>query len=125
MGFFKKKKPNVVDWTEKLNKQQEKIENMRSDTNSGSTTSISNETSASPFPFFAGTNSTSSESSNSPYGSTYGSSSEDQGIEGKRRRLGKRLLDMTNKIEDLTNQIYKLQQRIEVLEKKLDVNRFD
>jgi chromosome segregation ATPase len=42
----------------------------------------------------------------------------------KKRRLSKRLLDMTNKTEELSNQIYHLQQRIEVLEQKMNINRF-
>lgn len=36
----------------------------------------------------------------------------------KKKRLARRLMDMTEKIEDLSNQIYHLQQRIEVLERK-------
>lgn len=43
--------------------------------------------------------------------------SQDNAAE-KRRKLAKRLIDMTTKIEDLSNQIYTLQQRIEVLERK-------
>lgn len=39
----------------------------------------------------------------------------------RRKKLTKRILDMTEKIEDLSNQIYRLQQRIEVLEKKSNV----
>lgn len=42
-------------------------------------------------------------------------------IDEKKRRLAKRLSDMTNKIEELSNQIYHLQQRIEVLERKAKV----
>jgi hypothetical protein len=42
--------------------------------------------------------------------------------EEKRKKLAKRLLDMTNKIEDLSNQIYHLTQRMEVIEKKLKLN---
>ena len=45
-------------------------------------------------------------------------------IEERRRKLAKRLSDMTSKMEDLSNQIYHLQQRIELLERKLDVNRY-
>ena len=109
------KKPKIVDWTEKLQKQQEKLDNMRSDIDpmTSNDSSSSQESNVTPFPFFAGSN-TSSESTTP----TYGSSSEDSSVEEKRRRLGKRLLDMTNKIEDLSNQIYKLQQRIEVLERR-------
>ena len=36
----------------------------------------------------------------------------------RKKRLAKRFMDMTNKIEDLSNQIYHLQQRVEVLERK-------
>ena len=43
----------------------------------------------------------------------------------KRKRLAKRLIDMTDKMEDLSNQIYHMQQRIEVLERKLQVSRYD
>lgn len=46
------------------------------------------------------------------------------GAEEKRRRLSKRLLDMTEKIEELSNQIYHLQQRIELLERKMGVQKF-
>jgi len=37
----------------------------------------------------------------------------------KKRRLAKRLADMTSKMEELSNQIYHLEQRIELLEKKV------
>lgn len=50
--------------------------------------------------------------------------SESVNPDEKRRKLAKRLSDMTTKIEDLSNQIYHLQQRLEVVERKLDVNRF-
>lgn len=46
------------------------------------------------------------------------------GLEEKRRKIAKRLMEMTTKMEELSNQLYHLQQRIEVLEKKMDVNRF-
>jgi peptidoglycan hydrolase CwlO-like protein len=39
----------------------------------------------------------------------------------KKKKLAKRLMDMTSKVEDLSNQIYHLQQRIEVLERKMGV----
>lgn len=43
--------------------------------------------------------------------------------EEKKRRLARRIADMTEKMEDLGNQIYHLQQRLEVLERKNDVRR--
>lgn len=36
----------------------------------------------------------------------------------KKKKLAKRIFEMTDRIEDLSNQIYHLQQRIEVLERK-------
>ena len=41
--------------------------------------------------------------------------------EEKRKKLAKRLIDITEKLEDLSNQIYHLGQRVEVLEKKNDI----
>jgi len=38
--------------------------------------------------------------------------------EERRKKLAKRISDMTEKIEDVSNQLYHLQQRVEVLEKK-------
>ncbi len=45
--------------------------------------------------------------------------------EEKRRKLAKRLMDMTKQIEELSNQVYKLQQRIEVLERKSNGGNFE
>jgi len=45
------------------------------------------------------------------------------GPDEKRRRLARRLKDMTDKLEELSNSIYLLQQRVEVLEKKTGVGR--
>tara|TARA_Y100000310_G_scaffold253607_1_gene260501 strand:+ start:214 stop:525 length:312 start_codon:yes stop_codon:yes gene_type:complete len=45
--------------------------------------------------------------------------------EEKRKKLAKRLIDITEKLEDLSNQIYHLGQRVEVLEKKFNVNHQD
>ncbi|MFH1311060.1 MAG: hypothetical protein ABIH65_01505 [Nanoarchaeota archaeon] len=39
----------------------------------------------------------------------------------RRRKLAKRILDITTRLDDLSNQIYHIQQRIEVLERKLNV----
>lgn len=43
--------------------------------------------------------------------------------EDRKRRLMKRLISMSEKLEELSTQIYHLQQRIEVLEKKTGVGR--
>ncbi len=117
MGLFGKKKPKVVDWSERLARQQEQVENMREDFSpsqnsySGySSEESSSESSVAPFPFFAGTTSSENNSSDA--------NSEGLSPEERRRKLGKRLLDMTDKIEELSNQIYKLEQRIETLERR-------
>ncbi len=46
------------------------------------------------------------------------------GESDKRKKLAKRLIDMSKRIDDLSSQVYHLQQRIELLERKLDVNKF-
>ncbi|HTZ41736.1 MAG TPA: hypothetical protein VMC07_00820 [Candidatus Omnitrophota bacterium] len=51
--------------------------------------------------------------SNSSYNSE---DNEDSGE--KKKKLAKRILEMTDRIEDLSNQVYHLQQRIDLLEKK-------
>ena len=48
-----------------------------------------------------------------------------ESAEEKKKRLAKRLTDMSNKIEELTSQIYHLQQRVEVLERKAGVSGFE
>lgn len=42
--------------------------------------------------------------------------------EERKKKLAKRILDMSNKIDEISNQIYKIQQRIEVLEKKANLH---
>jgi len=42
----------------------------------------------------------------------------DENPEEKRRKLAKRLTDITEKLEDLSTQIYHLTQRVELLERK-------
>lgn len=50
--------------------------------------------------------------------------SGENSIEEKRRRLAKRIADLTTGIEDLSSKLYLLTQRIEVLEKKTKVNDY-
>lgn len=121
MGFFGRgKKNDIVDLSERYRKQKEREQNMKEDIAVVEKTSTS-ETAASPFSFFDSSASTNAEPTSS--------GSEDfvdlsGPIGDKRKRLAKRILDMTTKIEDLSNQIYHLQQRIEVLERKLDINNY-
>lgn len=122
-GFGKNR--DVVDLAERYRKQKEREANMREDigSNSSQASQTDQATSASPFSFFDSGSSSfgpeSSESDSDGFVDLASSSTE------KRRRLAKRILDMTTKIEDLSNQIYHLQQRIEVLERKNNVSSFD
>lgn len=45
-------------------------------------------------------------------------SGEYESSDEKKKKLAKRILEMTERIEDLSNQIYHLQQRIDVLERR-------
>lgn len=53
------------------------------------------------------------------------SSAEDSGFSGtpeqNKRKLAKRLLDISNKLDEISTQIYHLQQRVELLERKAGV----
>jgi len=42
-------------------------------------------------------------------------------VEERKKKLAKRLMEMTSKMENLSNQIYHLQQRIELLERKAGI----
>jgi len=106
LGFGKKDK--VIDLTEGYKRQVAKAEQMKQAQRDSSAL-----TGASPFSFF-----------DSPAATTppdeFDSS---ETSEEKRKRLVKRIMDMTEKLEDLSNQIYHLQQRVEVLERKADIRR--
>ena len=118
MAVWGKKRNRYVDLSEKMRKDQERIENLKSDMEESSGQNVSldkspSETSSSGggfFSFFGGSNTSDSTSSSS--------SESVDGPEEKRKRLSKRLSDMTSKMEDLENQIYHLKQKVELLEKK-------
>jgi TolA-binding protein len=105
-GFGKKGK-DVVDLGERFRKQKEKEEQM------ASSKSASESSSPGPIAFF---DSSSDSSGGDPEVIDLSNSFDE-----RRKRLAKRILEMTNKLEDLSNQIYHLQQRIEILEKKSNV----
>ena len=50
-----------------------------------------------------------------------GSAEQLESEEEKKKKLAKRLLDITNKIDEISTQIYHLQQRVELLERKTGV----
>ncbi|MBT4377037.1 hypothetical protein HOD29_06705 [archaeon] len=122
MVLWKKKSKDFVDLGERYEKQQARMEDMRQNlTESGSsedidlTNSPSSSSSGSSGGFlggFFGGSGASSHTESVPISNSDVSSDE------RRKKLGKRILDMTNKMEDMENQIYKMQQRIEVLERK-------
>lgn len=114
MGIFRRKR-RVLDLTEKYRKDQEKLAEMSTDSQEAETESST----GSEFGFLGGLAASGAGSSTETE-----SIPETPAIDDRRRRLTKRLLDMTEKMEDLSNQIYHLQQRIEVLEKKSGVGSY-
>jgi len=113
MGFFSKKK-EVVDLGALYKKQKEKSIQLKNSLKSEEPVKTEENNSGGFLGFFNMGNQNNSETSPSvsePY-------ENNDSAEDKRKRLAKRLKDMTDKIEDLSNQIYHLQQRIEVLERK-------
>ena len=112
MGLFGfGKKNEVVDLGERYRRKQEasqaKVETSTDETQTNQDSGVT------AFPFFAADTAVETTEDN-----TGGINSALDPAE-KRRRLAKRLKDMTDRMEDLSNQIYHLQQRIEVLERKI------
>ena len=122
MGFFSRK-DKIVDLTEDYKYEKK---HPKEDTKVPSPISSpmeNQESSTGGFFNFFGSSNSSSNTSSTP--SVSNSSSDDSTSEEtidageKRRRLAKRLKDMTDRIEEQSNQIYKLQQRIDLLERKV------
>jgi len=106
MKFFKfGKKGKVLDLTERYKKQQAKAQ-------------VKDSVSVSQSQEVPSQNALGFLGNFAQVGSAQSNSQEDSGDERK-RKLAKRFMEMTNKMEDLSNQIYHLQQRVEVLEKKI------
>ena len=130
MALFNfKKKNRVLDLTEAMTKKQAQLNAMQSEssgyssmpTTSSSSSTTDSSATAQGFNFLsglanaAGSQNSTENSSESSYVDV--SSNPDE----KRRRLAKRLMAITDKLEDISNQIYHLQQRLEVIEKKTGV----
>jgi hypothetical protein len=123
MGFFGfGKKKDVLDLTERYKRQQEKISEIGGDNSGGVSDTDSGSSALGGFGVFGSM--ASANSSSASGSSTGGYMDVSSGVEDKRKKLAKRIMAMTEKLEDLGNQIYHLQQRIEVLEKKSGTNRF-
>ena len=117
MGFLGfGKKDRILDLSEGYKKQQEKKTQMEEDNQEAISEGSSSQEG---FNFLRNLASSSASSSEPQSGDYVNVSGED-----KKKKLAKRLIDMTNKVEDLSNQIYHLQQRIEVLERKSGVGSY-
>lgn len=131
MAFFnfnKKKNNDTLDLSEDYFKKQrqDRIKEIKSKENLEETQRNNQESykNESPFGFFDSssgyrdlTNNSKSENDSNILDLSK-NSGETLSAEEKRRRLAKRLLDITSRLEDLSNQIYHLQQRVEFLERK-------
>lgn len=113
MKFFRKR-DRVLDLTKRYEKEQARAEEMKQEMQGSSNDSTG-------LGFFGAIANTATQN-NSNEESEYVDVS---GAGERKRKLVKRLMDMTEKIEDLSNQIYHLQQRIEVLERKSGVGSFN
>ena len=117
MNLFRRR-GKVVDLTEYSRRQKDKIDSMKQEIKEAKKEDSSESNGV--FGFFSNIGSSNSNSSSVPSSSLdLEGSSED-----KKKKLAKRLVDMTSKIEDLSNQMYHLQQRLEVVERKLSINKF-
>jgi len=137
MGFFKKRS-SVIDWSETY--KPDKPLAREEDLDLGKLNNFNSPQTAQPiqqnqeqgnsgmgfFGGFFGGDSVSQQTTNSTQSNYSALDSEDSMTpEERRKKLAKRMIDMTEKIEDLSNQIYHLQNRIEVLEKKTGAKEFE
>ena len=108
MGWFGRKK-EVIDFSEGYKRKQEKSAEVQNKSESSST----------PFSIFGGTPDVKA------FNSVSTQNSEDMNTpdspDERKKKLAKRLIDITNRLEDLSNQIYHLQQRVDVIEQKIRV----
>lgn len=137
MKFFKRKKDSVLDLTRKrYNKKfNEKFRKDDSDelvdtssliSNSSGSSAENSSDSFSPVPFFGDTSNLQGSEGDtfSALSSIASNSSNSEDIKDKKKKLGKRLKDITDRLEEISNSVYHLQQRVELIEKKMDVNKF-
>jgi len=111
MGFFSKRREDVIDLSDYYKKKQERI-NKETGRDQKITPSVADDDYLSNMAKSSVSQSSSVEE-RSDYVDLNGS------LEDKRKKLAKRLMDMTDKIEELSNQIYHIVQRLDVLEKKI------
>lgn len=101
LGFGKKDK--VIDLTEGYKRKVKEEQEKKAQADSFSSDS-------SPFSFF-----------DSPSSTATDLDTETGTPEERKKKLAKRIIDMTERLEDISNQLYHLQQRVEVLERKTNI----
>ncbi len=114
MGFLGFGKNKVVDLTEGYRQRPKPIQKQAINSNSYGSQENSG------MDFFTAMSNTANNQSTSTNSFQPNSEYVDysEGEDEKKKKLAKRILDMTGKIEELSNQVYHLQQRIELLERK-------
>lgn len=119
MGLFSRKKSDVLDLTENYHLQQAR------EARSENAQQIVSESSSNVggLGFLSGLAGAVQTQNSSAQNEEYVDVSSGAGE--RRRKLAKRLMDMTQKLEDISNQIYHLQQRLEVVERKVGVSGFN
>jgi hypothetical protein len=105
MSLFKRKE-KTVDLTDRYLRQKDRMENLKEGVKQANTDNTKQNQSQNNFGFLREMASSSVPSEN------------DENADEKKRKLAKRLSDITEKLEDLSTQIYHLQQRVELLERK-------
>ncbi|MGA2130075.1 MAG: hypothetical protein ABSG05_00460 [Candidatus Pacearchaeota archaeon] len=113
LGFGKKKK--ILDLTEGYSQAEKVMQANQAKRDAMTSSSTENS--------FSGTTPFSVFDSPGAMNSSSGSDDFETAAtpEERKKRLAKRILNMTERIEDLSNQVYHLQQRVEVLEKKANI----
>lgn len=120
MALFKKK-DKTIDLTARYMKQKERMENLRENAKASESQNQGQQTANLPVSGFGFLDNVSSGSYNSQpttYSGYSSNSYEAEEPDEKKRKLAKRLMDITDKLEEISNQLYHLQQRVELLEKK-------
>ena len=124
MGLFGLgKKREIIDLNERYKRQQEQKEKIKHDSiqSKQRPSKYENSISSDALNIFANKMASNSSKESDEDNLEYIDTTSGSEIEERKKKLAKRLVDITDKIEDLSNQIYHLQQRIEVIEQKLRV----
>ncbi len=137
MALFGKKKEKTIDFTNRMVRQRERTESIREGMKARTAEQSSGRqapadlSSGTGFGFLDNVASSASygqtsydQNSYPTYGASQSKANSEEDADEKKRKLAKRLMDITEKLEEISNQIYHLQQRVEVLEKKTDTGGF-